>query len=105
MQSRVSRFLDQLLCFHGEDLGWIGFVEEECGENLDEKIQDGCPPENPAPGRVLRDETAGDGTEGWTEERCETVDCDGFAALFSAPAVGYDASSYLFGSQLMSRRM
>lgn len=66
----------------------VGFAEEEEAEDLDECVCDGRRPEYPTPGGVLSDETACDGAEGWSEERCQTVDCDAFAALLWSEAVG-----------------
>ena len=40
MQGSVSSLLDELLCFQGQDLGWVCFVEKERGEYLDEEIKD-----------------------------------------------------------------
>lgn len=48
-----------------EDLGSVGFAEEEETGDLDDAVGDGGGVEDPAPGGVFGDEAAGDRADGW----------------------------------------
>lgn len=90
----VGFFAEFLGALFEDDWG-VGFLEEEEAGYLDQSVGDGGRVEYPSPGCVFGDEAACDGSDGWAEERCQTVDSDAFAALFGLEAVREDATTDL----------
>lgn len=80
-QRRVARLFALARGFPLEQDGRVRFLEVEEAEELDHGVAHAGRPEDPAPGRVLRDEAAGDGAGGWADERGEAVHADGLATL------------------------
>ena len=65
----VARLFAQSFGFYVEDLRRVGFAEEEKAADLDECVGYACGVEDPAPGRLFRDEAACYGADGRTEKR------------------------------------
>lgn len=83
----VGGFFAEFLGALFEDYGGVGFLQEKEAGYLYYTVRDGGRVEYPAPGRILGDEAACDGADGWPEEGGETVDGYAFAALFGLEAV------------------
>lgn len=64
----VAGFLAEPFGFLVQEFGRVGFSEEEEAGDLDDGVGDGGGVECPAPGCSLRDETACDGADCWSEE-------------------------------------
>lgn len=89
----VAGFLHEGDLFVVQEFRGVCFAQEEEAGELDEGVGDGGRVEGPAPGGFFRDEPAGDGANRGTEEGGETVEGDGAATLFGAPAVAEDAAA------------
>jgi hypothetical protein len=62
----VAGFFAEFVALPLEEFGSVCFLQEKEAETLDEGGEDGRGIETPSPRRVLRDESTGYGSDGWT---------------------------------------
>lgn len=87
----VPRHLAELLRLVSKDLGSICLAKEEECRCLNQKIEDGCDPEDPAPVDLVDHVGAHDRCHGRADEGEHAVDGLALASFFFAPAVGQHA--------------
>lgn len=84
----VAGHLAELLRLVSKDLGSVCFSKEEECCCLNQKIKDGCYPEDPSPVDLVDHVCAHDRCHGRTDEGEHAVDGLSLASFFLAPAVG-----------------
>jgi hypothetical protein len=84
----IVGFLPQFLGTITENARSIGFAKEEETGHLDYAVGDRSRVEDPAPGSILRNETAGDRAQGWAEEGGQAINRDTFTTFFRTEAIG-----------------
>lgn len=93
VQVRVAGLLDEALLLPDQQDGRVRLPQEEQAPGLDDGVGDGRGVERPAPGRVLRDEGAGDGADGRPQERREAVDGQRLASVLGGEKIAENAAA------------